>query len=169
MRFCCSYKWRRMRFKGVTLNFWLPPFFLSISRPVWLRKFTFFFSIFKLLLKKLWFSSSISIEKKKKNFFSMIRFSFFFLFSLSISIMAWVFQLKSISYLNYSFFFIFWWLDNFSIFFFYSFFKYFFFNFFLQSNESNDSKYFLWTKTFGIDLFNEKKKKKESGIKISNR
>lgn len=40
--FVRSFKWKRMRFKGVTLNFWLPPFFLSIP-PAMLRKFDFSF------------------------------------------------------------------------------------------------------------------------------
>lgn len=45
------YKWRRMRFKGVTLNFWLPPFFLSIL-PAMLRKCSLFFPFHSLRSKK---------------------------------------------------------------------------------------------------------------------
>lgn len=61
------YKWRRMRFKGVTLNFWLPPFFLSIL-PAMLRKCSLFFPFHSLRSKK--FTVGICYHSLLLSFFS---------------------------------------------------------------------------------------------------
>lgn len=87
--FCCSYKWRRMRFKGVTLNFWLPPFFLSISTSsskcldfsctsqMW---FFFYFSLFLCVL-----SPSLPIEKRLKRQIAIV-----VCFSMCVFYLGWI-------------------------------------------------------------------------------